>query len=127
MSATPQRSPVILIVEDEPLVRLEAVEAFRERHWHVVEAHSVEAAKSALEAHAVLHVVFTDIDLNGNETGWDVADACRKRHRDVVVVYASGVQREHTRRVEDSLFFEKPYDCAAVIDATRAQVAKKKN
>lgn len=127
MSASQQKPPVILIVEDEALVRLQAVEAFRADNWEVVEAQTVEGAKEAFEGQMDLHVLFTDIDLRSSETGWDVAEACRKRHRDVVVVYASGVQREHTRKVDDSLFFEKPYDCEVVVDATRALIEKKKS
>lgn len=116
----------MLIVEDESLIRTLAVDAFREEKWEVVEAHTADAAITALKTQAAVHLLFTDIDLQCRETGWDIAEACRDRHRGVHVIYASGVQREHSRQVEGSLFFEKPYDCAAVVDASRTLLAKRR-
>jgi hypothetical protein len=41
-----------------------------------------------------ISTVFTDIQLGGKLTGWDVADAGREANRKIQVVYASGRYHE---------------------------------
>ena len=62
-------------------------------------------------------VVFTDIQLAGEASGWDVAEALRKAKPDAPVVYTSGNTNDRTRQVVGSLYFDKPYDPTAVIEA----------
>ena len=64
-------------------------------------------------------VVFTDIQLAAKRNGWDVAEQFRAARADVEIIYASGNSLDRSRRVADSLFFDKPYDAAAVVRACR--------
>jgi CheY-like chemotaxis protein len=43
-------------------------------------------------------------------TGWDVAEAVRKKHPEVPVIYASGGRNNERRRVPKSVFLSKPVD-----------------
>ena len=67
---------VVLVVEDEAVVRAEIAEEFRNYGWRVLEAASGEDA-IALIADSFIDVVFTDIQLAGVVSGWDTAAALR--------------------------------------------------
>src|ERR1700674_5321741 len=88
--------PIVLIVEDEWLVRGEIVGELQKAGAKVLEASTGEGALALLQAGRV-DVVITDIQLAGYLSGWDVADAARAAHRDVPVIYASGNSIEKTR------------------------------
>jgi CheY-like chemotaxis protein len=114
----PARSqePVILIVEDEGLVRTLIASEFESQGWVVLEASKGEGAVDLIKDNHV-DVVFTDIQLGGAVSGWDVAEALRKTKPTVPVVYTSGNTNDRTRQVPGSLYFDKPYDPDAVIEA----------
>ena len=67
---------VVLVVEDEALVRAAIAEEFRSYGWHVLEAASGEHA-IALVANNHIDIIFTDIQLAGIMSGWDTAEALR--------------------------------------------------
>lgn len=108
---------VILVVEDEWLVRVEIASALRDAGWQVFEAGSGEAAIALAESCDNLGVVFTDIQLHGYQNGWDVAEAVRVAHPVAGVIYASGNAPDRARSVEDSRFFDKPYRVAEILTA----------
>jgi CheY-like chemotaxis protein len=111
-------SRVILVVEDEWLVRDVAVQALRDAGWQVIEASTAEDAIALMRAgHQHIDVVFTDIQLPGRLCGWDVAEQCRAKRADIPVIYASGHAADRSRRVTDSLFFNKPYSPDDVVAA----------
>lgn len=111
-------SGVILVVEDEWLVRDVVVQALRDAGWQVIEASTAEDAIALTRAgHQHIDVVFTDIQLAGRLSGWDVAEQCRAARADFPVIYASGNAADRSRRVAGSLFFNKPYSTADVVDA----------
>jgi CheY-like chemotaxis protein len=105
---------LVLVVEDEPLVRSTAVFEFERRGWNVVHCPSAEAALDLIDGRAV-DVLFTDIQLSGVMTGWDLAESLRKDFPSLAVVYASGNAADRTRRVAGSSFFDKPYDTETVV------------
>jgi len=71
------------------------------------------------EAGVAVDVVFTDINLNGPSSGWDVAEAFRAARPATAVVYASGNAIDRCRCVPGSLFFAKPYRLSDILDACR--------
>ena len=117
-----QPSPLVLVIEDEWLIRSDIVEAFSGDGWLVVEAGSGEEALGLLDGRR-LDALFTDIQLKGALTGWDVADMLRERWPVLAVIYTSGNADNRTRRVDGSRFFDKPYDSADVVRATNEIVA----
>jgi CheY-like chemotaxis protein len=58
-------SPIVLIVEDEPLIRMLAVEAFLERDYLVLEAEHAAEAILVHGAQARIHMLFTDVNMPG--------------------------------------------------------------
>lgn len=64
---------VILIVEDEFLLRMNAAEMIEDAGFDVVEASSAAEAIAVLEARTDIHVVFTDIQMPGSMDGLKLA------------------------------------------------------
>ena len=106
---------VILCVEDDALLLYSIAHALRSEGWLVLEARTGKEAIAHLHAAIRVDVVFTDIQLAGPLSGWDVADACRTSRHDMPVIYASGNAAERRRAVVGSRFFDKPYDPAVVL------------
>ena len=102
------RALTALVVEDDGLVRCDIVGLLHGQHWTVLESTSAEAAIELLPEHD-FDVVFTDIQLAGRLTGWDVAEAARRSQPHIHVIYTSSKVMESVRRVERSQFFAKPY------------------
>jgi CheY-like chemotaxis protein len=111
-------SPIILVVEDEWLVRDAIVRSFRIAGWEVLHASSGEAAIALLQSGRHFDALFTDIQLRGSISGWDVADFTVK-HPNAAVTYASGNAIDRYRQVPVSRFFSKPYEADAIVDACR--------
>jgi CheY-like chemotaxis protein len=108
---------VVLIVEDEALLRYSMAHALRVDGRLILEASSGEEAVAFLKADEKIDIVFTDITLGGALTGWDVADAYRLARSEIPIIYTSGNANDQSRQVKDSQFFKKPYDIAAVVEA----------
>jgi DNA-binding NtrC family response regulator len=106
----------VLIVEDEPFIRLQAAEAFARAGWAVIEAASGEDAMALIGNGRQFDVVFTDIRLRGRLSGWDVGEACRAADASIPVIYASGEPVPPSHRVEPHTFFAKPYDLAEITE-----------
>jgi len=114
------KTPAILIVEDEALVRLYAVDTVTAAGFDVVEAASADEAIRILESRSDIRVVFTDIQMPGLMDGLKLAQAVRDRWRPIKIIVTSG--RELA--TEDDLpeggrFFAKPYDPTEICKALR--------
>src|SRR4051812_44659691 len=71
--------PVVLIVEDEFLIRMHAAEMISDAGFEVVEACNADQAIAILESRADIRVVFTDIQMTGSMDGLKLAHAFRHR------------------------------------------------
>jgi CheY-like chemotaxis protein len=119
--STQQNSPrlVVLVVEDEWLVRDAIVDYLQDAGCRVLEAASGEDALSVLDREQAIDVLLTDIRLNGDINGWEVGEEFRRRHAGRPVIYASGHSIEPPRQVPGSLFFNKPYSPSEIPNACR--------
>lgn len=84
------KRPVILVVEDELLIRMHAVEMIEHAGFEVVEAANADEAISILEARSDITVIFTDIQMPGSMDGLKLAAAVRDRWPPVKIVTTSG-------------------------------------
>lgn len=108
---------VVLVVEDELLIRDFIVSYLRDAGCLVLEAPSGERAIEMLDARRPIDVVFTDIRLSGSLNGWDVGEACRATWNDIAVIYTSGQSIAPARSVPGSVFLNKPYSSEQVLEA----------
>ena len=114
------KTPSILIVEDEPLVRLCAVDTVAAAGFDVIEAASADEAIRILESRSDIGVVFTDIQMPGSMDGLKLAHAVRNRWPPIKVIVTSG--RELVTEYdlpEGGRFFAKPYDPTEICRALR--------
>lgn len=101
------RRPVVLVVEDEPLLREMVAYEFELSGFEVIDAGSAEEALQRLSTLRVLDLLFTDIRLPGMD-GWSLAHEVRAVHADAPVIYASG-NTERQTLLPRSEFIQKPY------------------
>jgi CheY-like chemotaxis protein len=71
-----------------------------------------------------IDIVFTDINLTGRISGWDVAECCRADRPNIPILYTSGKIIEPGRRVSGSVFLSKPYQRADVLIACERLLEK---
>jgi CheY-like chemotaxis protein len=100
---------VVLVIEDEVLLRDLIASCLRDAGYVVVETNSGEDAIALSKSPMSIDIVFTDINLSGAATGWDVAERCRDDRPEVAVLYTSGKYVEPDRCVPGSAFVGKPY------------------
>ena len=119
---------VVLLVEDELLLREMAADALAERGFAVVAVASGEEALQYLLVGHLADALFTDIHLAGEMDGSTLVTLARQLRPELPVVYTSGnALPEQIKPVSGSIFVAKPYNPAAIaqtlkglIDATQA-------
>jgi CheY-like chemotaxis protein len=82
--------PLVLIVEDELLLRIDAAEMIKAAGFEVVEAANADQAIEVLEARRDITVVFTDIQMPGSRDGLKLARAVRGRWPPIKIIATSG-------------------------------------
>jgi signal transduction histidine kinase/CheY-like chemotaxis protein len=100
--------PVVLIVEDEPLVRMAAIDMIEEAGFTVLQAADAKQALEHLKGKARIDVLFTDIGLPGMR-GPELAVEAVKLREGLKVVFASGYG-EGAGDMADAQYLSKPYD-----------------
>jgi two-component system, response regulator PdtaR len=101
---------VVLVVEDEPLVRLGALDNLAAAGFEAIEARDADEAIAILERRPDIHVVFTDIQMPGSMDGLKLAHFVRHRWPPIKIIATSG----HAKITEEDLplggrFLRKPY------------------
>lgn len=109
--------PVVLVVEDEPLVRMTAADELDEAGFLVLEAKNADEAIAVLEAHSdEVQVLFTDVDMPGSMNGMDLAEQVYQRWPHVLLLISSGYARPHPDEIPDhGHFLPKPYRGATLV------------
>src|SRR5258708_38028808 len=90
MGLIKSRGPVVLIVEDEFLLRMDAVDMIAAAGFEAVEAANADEAIKILEARRDITVVFTDIQMPGSMDGVKLARAVRAPRPPIKIVSTSG-------------------------------------
>lgn len=115
---------VVLVIEDEFLVRSNVVDCLRDAGYVVMETASGEEAIALCKSSMSIDVVFTDINLVGAASGWDVAECFRIDRPNVAVLYTSGKFVDAQRRVPGSEFVAKPYKSNDILNACQRLLGK---
>jgi two-component system, response regulator PdtaR len=115
--------PVILIVEDEFLLRLDSAETIESAGFEVIQAANADEAIAILKARPDIHVVFTDIQMPGSMDGLKLARFVRDRWPRIKIVATSGhVTVDEDDLPDGSVFLPKPYRGAHVVATLRELV-----
>ena len=118
-------SPVyVLVVEDDFLNRLHAVNLVEDAGYIAVEASDADEAITILEARKDIRIVFTDIDMPGSMDGLKLAHAIRERWPPIELILTSGhFDIRNDEIPERGRFFPKPYRDQEIISALQHFVA----
>ena len=120
MSSLAAKRPMVLIVEDEILLRMNAAEMIADAGFEIAEAANADQAIAILEARPNIHVVFTDIQMPGSMDGLKLARFVRGRWPPIKIVATSGFVRVGEQDLpEGSRFLTKPYLPEQIIGALR--------
>jgi len=115
-SSAPKR-PVVLVVEDEALLRMDAVNMITAAGFAVVEAANADDAIEILEARPDITIVFTDIQMPGSMDGLKLARAVRGRWPPIKIVATSGLVDVGEKDLpEGGRFLPKPYQAEALTE-----------
>jgi len=101
-------APVVLVVEDDVLLRLVTADSLREAGFEVLEAANAAEAMLVLASMPV-DAVFSDIDMPGKMDGLALAQWMRQRRLDTKIILTSGVARALGGAEEYGSFLPKPY------------------
>jgi CheY-like chemotaxis protein len=124
MGLVESRRPVVLIVEDEFLLRMDAVDIIRAAGFEVVEAGNADRAIEILETRLDISVIFTDVQMPGSMDGLKLARAVRGRWPPIKIVATSGhVVVRDTDLPEGGRFLPKPYSPREVTGVLRELTA----
>ena len=119
----PAVSPIVLIVEDEMLPRMRAMELVEDAGYASVEAVDADEAFAILESRSDIALLLTDIHMPGRMDGLRLAHAVHKRWPPIKIIVVSGQLKLLDIDIPaDSRFFEKPLEAATMIAEIRAML-----
>ena len=117
------KRPVVLIVEDEFLIRMDAADMVRSAGFDIVEAANADEAILILEDRPDITVVFTDVQMPGSMDGLKLATAIRDRWPPIKIVATSGNDRVTVDLPAGSRFLRKPYSAREIAGTLRELTA----
>ncbi|SES47115.1 response regulator [Rhizobium sp. NFR03] len=115
-----ETTATILVVEDEILIRMDAVDYFSDEGFIVLEAGSADEALHLLENRGDIDFVFSYINMPGSLDGLALCRRVAERWPQIGVIVTSGMMRPNkTSLPERTLFFEKPYEYKRLLESLR--------
>lgn len=112
------RIRIVLVVEDEVLIRLDILEYLRNRGFQAYEAPNAARAIEILQGDHGIDLVFSDLQMPGEMDGIGLAQWIRKNRPDLPILLTSGdTQKAATAKelLENEPFLAKPYDAGHVV------------
>jgi len=107
---TANSKSVVLVVDDDALVRVHSNLALEDAGYEVVEASNAADALVKLEERPDIAALFTDVRMPGALNGIDLANAVHARRPDIAIVVTSGVDNGTTDALPKAAkFVQKPY------------------
>src|ERR1700710_2743723 len=115
----------VLVVEDEMVLRMRAVDIVEDAGFTAVEAINADEAISILESRSDISLLFTDIQMPGSMDGLKLAHAVHDRWPSIKIILVSGeVKPADAERPANSRFFGKPLGVEQMTTELQAMVGK---
>ena len=106
----------VLVVEDEMMLRMRAVDMVEDAGFTAVEAINADDALAILESRSDIELLFTDIQMPGSMDGLKLAYAVHERWPLIKIILVSGqLKLTDDDKPADSRFFGKPLDVKQMI------------
>lgn len=116
--------PVVLLVEDEPLLRFFTSDLLEEADFEVIETSGADEALMWLEVRDDVRVLVTDIHMPGALNGLDLAHLVHRRWPGILVLVVSGVGRPNAAELpEGGRLATKPYEGSTILHHLREMIA----
>lgn len=113
----------VLVVEDEPLVRMAAADALVDHGIMAWEAGDASEALHVLEERPRIGVVFTDINMPGEPDGLGLAHEVSLRRPDVELIVTSGAVHVSDEDLPDAgIFLAKPYSSERLVEVVEQKL-----
>jgi CheY-like chemotaxis protein len=104
---------VILVVDDELIIRMGAIDALEEAGHHVIDAENADAAIAILERRSDIEIVFSDVRMPGTMDGIRLLHVIRMRWPPIRLILTSGTPIPGLDALPSGTrFLSKPYDHA---------------
>jgi CheY-like chemotaxis protein len=117
------RSPLVLVVEDDDLLRFASSYELAESGFQTLVARSADEAVAILNEFQAIDALFTDISMPGSMNGVALAHHVRERQPNAYVLVTSGDDPpENPGLPENSDFIPKPYTLPDVAARIREKV-----
>ena len=118
-----QRTPLVLVVEDDDLLRLTSSLELAANGFRTVEARTADEAVAILEEYGNIDAIFTDISMPGSMNGLALAHHVRSKQPETYVLITSGNMLSAEQPIPDrSDFVPKPYALPRIAAMIRAQL-----
>jgi two-component system, response regulator PdtaR len=116
-------SPVVLIVEDEPIVRFYEYEVAEAACFQTILAANADEAVRELEGSVPVDILLTDVSMPGSMDGIDLANMVRGRWPDIrIVIVSSHVDSMEGDGRTDVVYLHKPFTSAQLVAALHSVV-----
>src|SRR5215212_695607 len=113
----------VLVVEDEIVLRMRAVDMVEDAGFTAVEAVNADEALAILESRSDISLLFSDIQMPGTMDGLKLAHAVHDRWPSIKIILVSGqVKVSDADKPADSLFFGKPLEVKQMISELQGMV-----
>ena len=110
--------PAVLVVEDEPIIRMDAVGMIEDAGFRAYEASTADDGIILLEKHPDIGILFTDIDMPGSMDGVGLTHLVRDRWPTTKIIVASGaLEKVKASLPQGAQFFPKPYPMHEIVAA----------
>jgi CheY-like chemotaxis protein len=114
---------VILVVEDEMLLRMRAVDMVEDAGYTSVEAVDADEAIAILESRSDIALLMTDIQMPGSMDGLELAHCVHERWPPIKIILVSGQLNLTTIKIPaDSRFIGKPLEAGEMIAQMQSMI-----
>jgi CheY-like chemotaxis protein len=114
---------VVLVVEDEMLLRMRAVDMVEDAGFTSVEAVDADEAVAILESRSDIALIFTDIQMPGSMDGLQLAHTVHERWPLIKIILASGQLKPANIDIPaDSRFYGKPLEAKEMIAEMQSMI-----
>ena len=125
MTTAPAPKATVLVVEDEMLLRMRAVDIVEDAGFTPLEAVNADDALALLESRSDIDLLFTDIQMPGTMNGLKLAHAVHERWPLIKIILVSGqVTPAAADRPADSRFFGKPVEVQQMIAELQGMIGQ---
>ncbi|SDM69511.1 Response regulator receiver domain-containing protein [Methylobacterium phyllostachyos] len=123
MTASSDRRPIVLLIENEPIQMMVLSDLIEEAGCDVVEATTTAKAIQILEHRGDIRVVVADLDVHGSVLGLQLAAMIRDRWPPVELILTGAVKPDLSSIPARGVFYDKPFDQGRLVQSIRSFVS----